>query len=179
MTPDSEKNSLLKKAFLQFHDGMVFYAVQYLGGEKDAEDIVQELYVKLWEMEGLDFENGKSLKTYLYRAVRNACLNKLGRREPLRYSIETIYEEVLEERFVEFDDNIMTEIMSEIDKLPPQTRRVFSAVFLDGKKYQQVADELGISINTVKFLLKNGVKQLRKRFQGRESVFLYQIVLLF
>jgi DNA-directed RNA polymerase specialized sigma24 family protein len=51
------KNLLLKKAFEQFHDGMLFYAFQYLGNKEDSEDIVQELYINLWEADSLVFEN--------------------------------------------------------------------------------------------------------------------------
>ncbi len=179
MNPASDKNSLLKEAFDRFHDGMVFYAFQYLDNGKDSEDIVQELYVKLWETELLFFENEKALKTYLYRMVRNACINKLGRKDALKYAIDIINEEVREERYLTFDEAVIAEIVSEIGRLPLRTRRVFTAVFLEGKKYREAADELGISVNTVKTLLKNGVKQLRKRFAGRESLLLSHLIFVF
>ena len=177
---DTEVKELLQTdAFEKYHDGMVFYAFQYLGNQKDSEDIVQEAFVKFLEAESLVFDSDKALKTYLYRMVRNACLNKLGRKDALRYRIDVINEEVREESHVTYDEKVLDEIREEISKLAPRTQRIFSAVFIECKKYQQIADELDISINTVKTLLKNGVKQMQRRFAGRENLFLFHLLFFF
>ena len=169
---------MLKSAVEKYRDGMVFYALQFLKDRTDSEDVVQEIFVKFWETESLNFENEKALKTYLYRTVHNRCLNKLGRKDVFKYRVDVYNQEVREERHVTFDANILTEIGQEIDRLAPRTREVFRAVFLESKKYQQVADELNISVNTVKLLLKNGVKQIRARFKGREDKFLYHFLFM-
>lgn len=173
MAKSSEERSLLlERAFDQYHSGMVFFAMQYLGDRGDSEDVVSELYVRVWEMETLDFENDRALKAYLFRSVRNACLNLLGRSTAPMSPLELIRDQVCEERHVAFDQQALDAVMAEIEKLPAQTRRVFTKVFLEGKKYQQAADELGISVNTVKMLLKNGVKHIRKRFRDKADMLL-------
>lgn len=57
-----------------------------------------------------------------------------------------------------WNDELIQEIETEISNMPEQTREIIQGVFFQGLKYQEVADQLGISINTVKTLLKNGMK---------------------
>lgn len=58
--------------------------------------------------------------------------------------------------------------------MPEQTQRIIKCIFNRGMKYQETAEELGISINTVKTLLRNGIKHLRNRFANQmEILFLY------
>lgn len=168
---------MLENAFGKYHNDMVFYAFKYLGNQKDSEDIVQEAFVKSFEMESLVFETDKALKAYLFKIVKNNCLNKIGRKDPFRYRVDALNEQVRDENHVFFDEKLLDEIRDEIAKLAPMTRQVFSAVFVEGKKYQQIADECGISINTVKTLLKNGVKKMRKHFASHEAVFFLYLLL--
>jgi RNA polymerase sigma-70 factor (ECF subfamily) len=165
-----DKNIILQQAFDRFNDGMVFYAGRWLENRVDAEDVVQELYIRLWEMPNLTFDNERTLKSYLYKMVRNACLNRIGQKDVLRNAIDLIVDEIREERHVSFDETVAAEILSGVERLPHRTKMIFISIFFEGKKYQQAADEMEISVNTVKTLLKNGVKQLRKYFSGRESI---------
>lgn len=167
-----DKNILLQQAFANFHDGLVFYAYQWLENRVDAEDVVQESYMRFWEMSGLTFDNDRALKSYLYKMVRNACINRLGQKDTLRYAIDLIAADVREERHVAFDETVAAEIVSGVARLPERTRMVVTSVFFDGKKYQQVADEQGVSLNTVKTLLRNGTRLLRQQFAGRETLLL-------
>lgn len=157
---------------------MLLYASQFLGNKKDAEDIVQDVYVKVLERDGLVFEQEKVMKTYLFRSVRNASLDRLGKHDAMQFAIEFINQEVREESFVAFDENILVEIISQINLLPLKTRKVITEVFVSGKRYKEVADELGVSVNTVKTLLQRGMSSLRKHFKNQEEIFMFHILLL-
>ena len=174
-----DKNIILREAFDRFNDGMVFYARQWLDKRVDAEDVVQELYIRLWEAPGLAFDNERALKSYLYKMVRNACINRLGQKDALRYAIDLIAEEIHEERHVAFDETVAAEITAAIEQLPERTRMIFKSVFFDGRKYQEAADEHGVSVNTVKTLLRVGMRQLRRHFAGREALLLSYLPILF
>lgn len=176
MTDD--KNVILREAFDRFNDGLVFYARQWLDKHVDAEDVVQELYIRLWEAPALAFDNERALKSYLYKMVRNACINRLGQKDALRYAIDLIAEEIHEERHVAFDETVAAEIIAAIEQLPERTRIIFKSVFFDGRKYQEAADEHGVSVNTVKTLLRMGTRQLRRHFAGREALLLSYLPLL-
>ncbi len=111
--------------------------------------------------------------------VRNACLNRLGQKDALRYTIDLIADEIHEERHVAFDEEIAAEILSSVERLPERTRMIFKSVFFDGKKYQEAADEHGVSVNAVKTLLRGGIRHLRRQFTGREAQLLYLLPMLF
>lgn len=175
---DTSKEELIAFIFDQYRSGLVSYAVQFVDNQKRAEDIVQDVLVKIWEKEGIAFDEQIALKTYLYRSVRNACINDLNKLDTLRYTVDIIQQEIQDEKSLVFDESILTELRFKIDQLPQQTRNVVKCVFMEGKKYQQVADELGISINTVKTLLRTGVKSLRKDYEGRDDLF-YTYLMLF
>jgi RNA polymerase sigma factor (sigma-70 family) len=144
----------------------------------DADDVVQELYIRLWEAPRLEFENERALKSYLYRMVRNACINRLGRKDALRYAIDIIADEIREERHVAFDETVGAELLAGIERLPVRTRQIFTSVFFEGKQYREAADQHGVSVNTVKTLLRNGIRHLRRQFAGREESMLIHLSLL-
>ena len=112
------------------------------------------------------------MKTYLFRSVKNNCLNRLKKKDVQRGRLDLLREEVVEEEMMKLNDALIQEVESEIDRLPEQTREIIRGVFFREMKYQEVADLLGISINTVKTLLKNGIKHLRERFAERMDLFL-------
>lgn len=76
-------------------------------------------------------------------------------------------QEIIEEETFLFDEKIIGEIKEELEQMPRQTRKIISLIFIQNVKYQEVADEMNISINTVKTLLRNGIKHLRNRFSDR------------
>ena len=90
----------------------------------------------------------------------------------LQDRLDVLREEVVEEEMMTWNDTLIQEVETEIDRMPEQTKEIIRGVFFHEMKYQEVADQLGISINTVKTLLKNGMKHLRERFDERMDLFL-------
>ena len=86
-------------------------------------------------------------------------------------------EEVVEEEMVKWNDTLIQEVEAEIERMPEQTREIIRSVFFHEMKYQEVADALGISINSVKTLLKNGMRHLRERFAERMDLFLVMVLI--
>lgn len=148
------------------------YALSFVGQGVDAEDIVQDVFIRFWKSENYILLDDSVVKTYLFNSVRNACLNKLEKKDALRSSLDILNYEVIEEELLSFGDGLYDEIRQEIKQMSPQTQKVITAVFVRNMKYQEVADELGVSLNTVKTLLKNGVKRLRERFAKRMNLLL-------
>ena len=116
-------------------------------------------------------------KTYLFRSVKNNCLNRLKKKDVLRDRLDLLYGDVVEEEMMAWNDELIQEVETEITNMPEQTREIIRSVFFQDLKYQEVADQLGISINTVKTLLKNGMKHLREHFAGRGDLFLMVLFL--
>ena len=80
-------------------------------------------------------------------------------------------QEIIEEETFLFDEKIIGEIKEELEQMPRQTRKIISLIFIQNMKYQEVADEMNISINTVKTLLRNGIKHLRNRDLKKQFFF--------
>ena len=142
-------------------------AKEYVGDEALAEHLVGDVIFHLWEVrETLDIR-------YLVRAVRNRCLDYLDSRKQkheVTFS-ELEGDESLGELYILADDyplGILLEkelehkIRQAIGRLPEECRRVFLKSRFEEKKYEEIARELGISINTVKYHIKNALSLLCK-----------------
>ena len=147
-------------------------AKEYVGDEALAEHLVGDVIFHLWEVhEALDIHI--SLRSYLVRAVRNRCLDYLDSRKQKHEITFSELEDgdLLGERYIPADDyplgtllekELDHEIRQAIGRLPEECRRVFLKSRFEEKKYEEIARELGISINTVKYHIKNALSLLCK-----------------
>lgn len=152
-----------------------------------AEEVVDDVIFYLWEHRA-DIEITYSLRAYLMRAVRNRCLNELNslaHREELRLSSFSFPDnmEFLDTLFVEKDNplgcllerELEDELERSVEALPEECKAVFKKSRFEQKKYEQIAEELHISVNTVKYHIKNALAFLHIRL----SDYLKLIVLYF
>lgn len=169
-----DKVSGIKQLFACYYRPLVLYANEYLKDFGIAEDVVQELFIKLWESDNL-FENinPTSLGTYLYTAIKNSCYTYAHKKDVLSNTEEVSQLEMPIESIVDVDEERITQVMAAVEELPERTRHVVDAVMIRDLKYREVAEELGISVNTVKFLLKEGMKRLRSRFSSFDEMILF------
>ena len=109
---------------------------------------------------------------YLCRYVIDVI--RLEKKDILRHTLDLKEVNVAFEEYNEKHDHIITRILSEIEKLPPRSQEIMLAVFVDGLKYREVAEKYHISLSTVKTLLGNAVRKLKKEL-GAEglSIFLF------
>lgn len=144
----------LQHIFDKYAKNLCLYALNYLETEADAEDIVQDVFIRCWEKRDILLSDEKVIKTYLFNSVRNACLDKIEKKDVMRYHIDIIKQEIIDEETITFDEKLLLEIREELAQMPDQTQKVITRVFMQDMKYQEVADDLHISINTVKTLLQ-------------------------
>ena len=128
------------------------YAYLFLKDVDTSEDTVQEVFFKLWKNKA-KISIGTSLKSYLFRSVRNGCMNVIEHRK-----VRDIYRESAKTGFGEsqepaIDHAIVKEleqrINETIDMLPPERKKVFMMSRYEGLKYREIAEELSISVKTV------------------------------
>ncbi|MGS0524411.1 RNA polymerase sigma-70 factor [Zobellia nedashkovskayae] len=149
----------LKTFFDKHYQELVVYANGYLFDKDSSEDIVQEVFIYIWEHASkLNIE--KSLKGYLYTMVRNRCFNHLksikitDNLELLDFNINLITEHVFNSTSEEDKTIIYHQILKIVDTLPEKMQQIVKLKFLHNHKYSEIAKELGISVNTVKTQLK-------------------------
>lgn len=136
-----------------------------------SEDIVQEVFHHLLEL-GKYRNIGKGkLTSYLFASVRNTAINYLARDR--RFFLAETLNETFADELPEmlFDDKVIGQIREEIARLSQRTRDIIGSIIYDGKRYQEVADDYGISINTVKTLLSRGMARIRKEMDKQKIDF--------
>ena len=156
----TKRNRKVFKVFFNKHyKNLVFYANGYLFDKYASEDIVQEVYIYIWE-NAEDLKIKSSLKNYLYAMVRNKCLNYLkaikitDSYNYLELNISLITEQVLDSATDDDKQIVYHQILKIVDSLPEKMQQIVKLKFLHQYKYAEIAEELGVSINTVKTQLK-------------------------
>ena len=167
-----DKTKGIQLLFDHYYHALVVYADHFLKDQHQAEDIVQEFFVRLWEDDYLQKVPAGGLVSYLFTAVRNACFTARHKKDVLRHSEELVAIEIPVEAF-QADDERIGRIMQAIGQLPERNREVIECVMLRGLKYKEAADEMNISVNTVKFLLKEATRRLRTTLTASERQFLF------
>lgn len=143
---------------------LCFFATKIIGNQTAAEDIVQDCFIRFWSRSsGLTTE--ASMKAYLYQSVRNACLNTLRHTEVEKrfVSQESIKPASPEEHRLDLiiRSELFGEIHKAIETLPPGCKQVLKLAFFESLKNDEIALELGISVNTVKTQKARALKLLQ------------------
>ncbi len=160
-----EKPEAFEELFRTHYSALCGYANMYLNDVDAAEDMVQEVFLKLWKNKN-SLEIRTSLKSYLFRAVRNACLNMIDhiniREEYKKFNELDIKED--ESNFT--DESIVSEledkIRTTIDTLPVERRKVFVLSRYEGLKYKEIAERLNISVKTVENQMGKALQFMRE-----------------
>lgn len=157
---------------------LTVYAMQFVREKAIAEDIVQELFVSLFEKKDTLKVNSFN-KSYLYKAVYNRCLN-YNRDQKSRREMNPVIQESMIKLpedphelaiFIEFQDRFLLVL----DELPPKRRRVFEMSRMEGKSSAEIADSLKLSKRTVEKHIQLALKQFRKkliRYMNALSLFI-------
>jgi len=136
--------------------------------EQKSEEIVSELFYKIWKNRK-DLTIAANLKYYLHRSARNRTIDHLR-----KYRHEKNFSDVTLPAYVARDpdpehytigEDCRKHIKRAIGKLPPQARKVFLMSREEGKKYQEIAEELGLSIKTIETHMRRALIFLRKELK--------------
>lgn len=174
-----EKN--FESLFRQHYQRLCSYAYTFLKDEESSEDIVQELFIKIWEKQKLEI-GAEYLKFYLFTAVRNNCLTRLQKNKKnfIRELEDEDASDVAALR-MEMDETAAdpgTLIAKAMEQLPPKCREVFMLSRLSGQTYPQIADSLGISIKTVENQMGKAIRLL-KIFAKENNIFMAMLFFLY
>lgn len=150
------------------------HAFRMLKTESEAEDVVQDTFVKLWNAAS-DLSADTTLGAYLYTMVRNRVLNIIA-----RSNVHASYRNDLERFMVdgyELSDHLIREkilaklIEEEIQKLPARMREVFERKRIDHLSYKEIAKVMDISELTVKTQMNKAITILRKKLGDHIAIF--------
>lgn len=160
-----DRKERFKERFGQHYSRLCRLAYGYVGDRDECEDIVQELFVNVWN-KGRDELPEREFAAYMSMAVRNSCISYLRRRRtdtvPLDELPDAAHAAGLDYQPGDGDERRPADVLDEaLGVLPPRCREVFLLAKLEGLKYREIADRLEVSEKTVENQMVKAVKLLR------------------
>ncbi|HEX7583049.1 MAG TPA: RNA polymerase sigma-70 factor [Prolixibacteraceae bacterium] len=164
--------SAYEELFKQTFSRMLGYCRLFIHDQAQANDLVQECFVKLWEKH-ITIKTSQSVESLLFVMLRNRCLNYL-RDQKLHNTEENI--SLIEENELQYlyqldfagkeekslEEKLVETIRESVENLPEKRKLVFIKAKIEGKKNREVADELGISVKAVEKHLHQAKEQIRQ-----------------
>ncbi|MPM31567.1 hypothetical protein SDC9_78123 [bioreactor metagenome] len=159
----SNLNEPIEKLFNDNYAVLVIYASRFVNSRPQAEDIVQEVFTKIWESSS----EKKCSKSYLFAAVHNTAINASKAKSNNNLKLETTnlssseIEDELSDKLIE-DIEREHAILKALKKLPPRTLAVIKKIYMEEMSYKEAADSLGMSGGTIKTHMFRAMRDLRK-----------------
>lgn len=149
--------------FKKYYPQLVVFVMRHIGDQDVAKDIVQDIFFKLFES-SQSLPDDFQLKSWFYKVARNAAVDYLRHLQVVDKNKFLMAEAMLATADVDedIDDEVYRKVNAAIASLPEQCRLIIQMNVVDGKKYLEIADELGISINTIRTQISRGYKKLRE-----------------
>lgn len=168
----------IKAVFSEHYLALCFFADKMINDRTAAEDIVEDMFIKLWEKEP-DFSSYKNIKAVLYISVKNACLNYIKKRKniltqtnALTYLLQQEQEDFILNNITRAE--VLREVYDEMQKLPPECRKVMQLYYQHGLDHKSISHELGVTVSTVKNQKARGLQILKKKLG---TSFFYLLIL--
>ncbi|WPV01395.1 RNA polymerase sigma-70 factor [Mucilaginibacter sp. cycad4] len=160
----SAENVDLDVLFKEYYDRLVYFSLQLIKDKDQAEDIVQDAFIKYWNQRESVMQDKIAIKNFLYSTVRNASLNIIRHNKVVEAYMGYLGNAEPEEPPV-IEAIITAEAVAEIHaalhSLPESHRTISIMGYFDGKKNQEIADELDMSVNTVKKQKQRALELMR------------------
>ena len=164
----------LENLFSKHYDEWCLISYMYLKNRTEAEEVVQAVCVAVLLRES----NAEilNLKAYISTAVRNGSLQKIKqlRKFELLNESHTAVNPSIEESLIRTEDTL--HLQKVISALPEVRKTVFNLCVVEGQKYKTVADQLGVSVDTIKYHVKKAYKTLRVEMQNVHFLIIYSVI---
>lgn len=155
--------------YREYYSMLYHLAYQYLEDVDEAKEIVQNAFLKLWEIKK-QLQDNSNLKNYLFTLVKNSSLNQIKRKQMINTHNDIIRQKELDLQYeslslMTYDymeiQQLKAQIDSAVEDLPDHCRKVFCMSRYDGLKNKEIASKLNISEKTVEAHMTKALKTLR------------------
>ncbi|HYF29559.1 MAG TPA: RNA polymerase sigma-70 factor [Chitinophagaceae bacterium] len=174
-----ELYSTFEALFKEHYNALANYAFSFLKNKESAEDVVQDVFVKLWQNQP-DVVKTSQVKFYLFTAIKNNCISVL-RKESGKVFVqpEDVQLSASEEPAHHGPKDIGSLIDKALSTLPPQCLVIFKMSRFGKLTYQQIADELGLSVKTVENQVGKALRIMREHAKQHNISFALLMLVLF
>lgn len=186
--PEQREETRFEDIYLSYFSKMKYFAKEYVISEEDAENIVQDVFVELWENKEM-LNMHMNLIAYLFTTIKNKCLNHLRHKLVVQETACKLQEEYTIslrmnlDSLEAFDNNLFSDqdiekiISRALDTLSEKCRTIFIMSKIEGKKQKEIAQELNISINTIETQMGIAYKKLRIELKDYFPILLFILCL--
>ncbi len=157
---------VFEQVFHVCYENLCQYAFTILRDMDEAEDIVQSMFMKVWERrEELNIQ--QSMRSYLFRAVYHQCINQLEHRTiKMKHREYGVYEGQHKVQQPEvFPEELSEDIRTAVNDLPQQCRTIFMMSRYEELRYAEIAKKLNISVNTIENQISKALRILRLKLK--------------
>ena len=186
--PEQREETRFEDIYLSYFSKMKYFAKEYVISEEHAENIVQDVFVELWENKEM-LNMHMNLIAYLFTTIKNKCLNHLRHKLVVQETASKLQEEYTIslrmnlDSLEAFDNNLFSDqdiekiISRALDTLSEKCRTIFIMSKIEGKKQKEIAQELNISINTIETQMGIAYKKLRIELKDYFPILLFILCL--
>jgi RNA polymerase sigma-70 factor (ECF subfamily) len=177
--PNAELYIAFEILFKEHYNTLANYAYSILKSKENAEDVVQDVFVKLWQNTP-DIINTPQIKFYLLTATKNNCISLLRKQagktfiQPEEAQLPAHTTEPVRK-----EADITMVVNKALAALPPQCLAIFKLSRFGRLTYQQIADELGLSVKTVENQMGKALRLMRDYAKKHNISFALLLLLLF
>lgn len=160
-----DSDLIFEQTFKEHFGSLHAYAYTILKNDADAEEMVQNVFYKLWEKKGRIGEL-QSVLAYLYRAVHNECMNLIKHHKVKNtYQEHVVHQGDMEQQAHDSAEvkELEARIHATLQDLPEQCRTIFQMSRFEELKYREIADKLGLSVKTIENQMGKALKILRTK----------------
>jgi len=187
MDKTAEKRTEFENIYVAHYSRMKRFAQEYVIREEDAENIVQDVFLDLWE-QNLLLLSHTNLFAYLFTAVKNRCIDFLRHKTIVQKTTDKLQDDYMNALQIKFqsleafdeqlfsEPDIETVIQNAIESLPQKCREIFILNKIEGKKQKIIAQELNISINTVESQMAIAYKKLKETLKDYVPLLLFLFI---
>jgi len=168
-----------KKAFSYlidtFHHELCVYANSLINNNIQAEDVVQNVFIRLWEKRA-NLNVNSSLKSFLYKSVYNEFIDQYRKTQSV-LRIEKIYIEyintIVDHNSKEDTEELISLVKQTIQQLPPKCKQIFELSKTEGLSNFEISEFLNINIKTVEAQITKGYKTIRIRLKEKINTIMF------
>ncbi|WP_417355432.1 RNA polymerase sigma factor [Flavobacterium sp.] len=162
-------NKAYQLVFYRYYEPLCHYALNFTPDKDQVKDIVQEVFLKLWNKKESLYLSG-SLKAYLYRMTYNQFVTTFRKEKRYQEELDLFKMEALQPLLQENEETWqlkLNRVKEALDSLPERCREIFILNKRDGLKHKEIAEKLGISPKTVENQIGKASKALKKKLSDK------------
>ncbi|HET6443340.1 MAG TPA: RNA polymerase sigma factor [candidate division Zixibacteria bacterium] len=159
----------LAELYSRYRTGVFNYSLRILGDREAAEDILQEVFVAVWQGAS-GFRHHSSVKTWIYRIAHNMTVSWIRKQKRITTNIEEVPETQDDPEEASVINWRADEVRSALDQLNPIHRATVELAFVHDLSYAEIGEVLDCPTGTVKSRMSNAIKQLRRILNTRSGL---------